>query len=92
MKRALIISTFLLAFSVSGCSTPQAAAPAPQAQPDDAAHRDADRNRDAERDKDRDRERDQNRDADRDRQAHAPCPDGQHPFTDPDGRVRCVNN
>ena len=54
MKRALIISTFLLAFSVSGCSTPQAAVPAPQAQPDDAARRDADRNRDTERDKDRD--------------------------------------
>jgi len=98
MKKALIISGFLLALSVSGCSTPQAAepqaaAPAPAAQPDDAARRDADRNRDAQRDKDRDRERDQNRDAEHDRQAHnAPCPDGEHLYTDRDGKTGCVRN
>ena len=93
MKKALIISGFLLALSFSGCSTPQAAAPAPVAQPDDAARRDADRNRDAEREKDRDRERDQNRDADHDRQAHhAACPDGEHLYTDHDGKTGCVRN
>jgi Ni/Co efflux regulator RcnB len=87
MKKALIISGFLLALSVTGCSTPQPAAPV--AQPDDAARRDADRARDAERDKDRDRERDQKRDADHDRQA---CPDGEHLFTDRDGKTGCVRN
>jgi len=94
MKRSFIVGAFLLALMTSGCSTPQAAEPAPQAQPaqpDDAARRDADRNRDAQRDKDRDRERDQNRDADHDRQT-ASCPDGQHLFTDRDGKSSCVNN
>lgn len=95
MKKALVISGFLLALSVTGCSTPQAsepqtAAPAPVAQPDDAARRDADRARDAQRDKDRDRERDQNRDADHDR--NHPCPDGEHLFTDRDGKTGCVRN
>lgn len=94
MKKALIISGFLLALSVTGCSTPQAsepqtAAPAPAAQPDDAARRDADRARDAQRDKDRDRERDQARDADHDRQA---CPEGEHLYTDHDGKTGCVRN
>lgn len=100
MKKALIISGFLLALSVTGCSTPQAAepqAPAPAAAPvvqqDDAARRDAERNRDAQRDKDRDRERDQNRDADHDRQArNGPCPDGEHLYTDRDGKTGCVRN
>jgi hypothetical protein len=94
MKKALIIGGFLLAFSASGCSSPQAAepqaaAPAVVVQPDDAARRDADRARDAQRDKDRDRERDQARDADHDRQA---CPDGEHLFTDHDGKTGCVRN
>ena len=88
MKKALIISGFLLALSVTGCSTPQTAAPV--AQPDDAARRDADRARDAQRDKDRDRERDQNRDAQHDR--NQPCPDGEHLFTDRDGKTGCVRN
>jgi len=88
MKKALIISGFLMALSVTGCSTPQTAAPV--AQPDDAARRDADRARDAQRDKDRDRERDQNRDAQHDR--NAPCPDGEHLYTDRDGKTGCVRN
>jgi len=85
MKRALIISGFLLALSVTGCSTPQPAAAV--AQPDDAARRDADRARDAQREKDR--ERDEKRDAEHDRQA---CPDGEHLFTDRDGKTGCVRN
>ena len=87
MKKALIISGFLLALSVTGCSAPQTAAPV--AQPDDAARRDADRERDAQRDRDRDRERDEKRDAEHDRQA---CPDGEHLFTDRDGQTGCVRN
>jgi Ni/Co efflux regulator RcnB len=86
MKKALIISGFLLALSVTGCSTPQAAAPV--AQPDDAARRDADRGRDAQRDKDRDRARD----ADHDRSQNGGCPDGEHLFTDRDGKTGCVRN
>ena len=94
MKKALIISGFLLALSVTGCSSPQAAepqaaAPAPVAQPDDAARRDADRARDAQRDQDRDRARDASRDAQHDRQA---CPDGEHLYTDRDGKTGCVRN
>jgi Ni/Co efflux regulator RcnB len=92
MKKALIISGFLLALSVTGCSTPQASEPqtaAPVAQPDDAARRDADRARDAQRDQDRDRARDASRDADHDRRA---CPDGEHLFTDRDGKTGCVRN
>jgi hypothetical protein len=101
MKKSLIIGGFCLALLVSGCSTPQAAepqaaAPAAAAQPDDAARRDADRNRDAQRDKDRARERDQNREASRDAErnrAHAtPCPDGEHLYTDRDGKTGCVRN
>lgn len=101
MKRSLIIGGFCLALLASGCSTPQAAepqaaAPAAVAQPDDAARRDADRNRDAQRDNDRDRERDKNRDASRDAErdrAHAaPCPDGEHLYTDREGKTGCVRN
>ena len=86
MKKALIISGFLLALSVTGCSAPQTAAPV--AQPDDAARREADRAREDQREKDR--ERDQNRDAQHDR--NQPCPDGEHLFTDRDGKTGCMRN
>jgi Ni/Co efflux regulator RcnB len=81
MKRSFILGTFLLAVMASGCSGTQPAAPAPQAQPDDA-HRD-------DRDRDRDRDKDRNPP---DRDHRSGCPDGQHAFTDRDGRTSCVRN
>jgi hypothetical protein len=81
MKRSLIVSAFLIAIMTSGCSGTQPVAPASavQAQPD--PHRD---------DRDRDRDKDKDRDADRDHRTG--CPDGQHLFTDRDGRTSCVSN
>ncbi len=89
MKRSVLISGFLIALMISGCS--QTVAPAPQAQSDDAARRDRERDKDRERERDQNRPPDEHRDADRDHR-QVSCPDGQHLYTDPDGRVRCVNN
>jgi PBP1b-binding outer membrane lipoprotein LpoB len=84
MKRSLIVSAFLLALITSGCSGTQPAAAAPQTQaPPDDAHRD---------DRDRDHDRDKDRNPPPDGDHRSGCPDGQHAFTDRDGRTSCVNN
>ncbi len=95
MKRSIVIIGFLLALMVSGCYGPQTATPVPQAQSDDArrdANRDRDRDKDRERERDQNRPVDQNRDAERDHPRSAPCPDGEHLYTDRDGRTSCVRN
>jgi hypothetical protein len=86
MQKSLVTSGLLAALLIAGCSATPAAAPGPagpQGQPGEqgTAGRDSDRDRDRDRDKDRDHQPNA-----------APCPAGEHLFTDKDGRAICARD
>jgi hypothetical protein len=93
MKRSLATVVILLAIFISGCNTsPQQGPPGPQGaqgRSGDRDHRD-----DQGRPGDRDHRDDQGQSGQRDqRGSGAPCPAGQHSYTDPASReVRCVRD
>jgi hypothetical protein len=81
MKRSLATVVILLAIFISGCNTsPQQGPPGPQGAQG--------------RSGDRDHRDDQGQSGQRDqRGSGAPCPAGQHSYTDPASReVRCVRD
>ena len=90
MQKSLVTGALLAALLITGCSATPAAAPGPagpQGQPGEQgmAGRDSDR--------DRDKDRDHSADRDRDHQPNAaPCPAGEHLFTDKDGRAVCARD
>jgi hypothetical protein len=86
MQKSLVTSALLAALLIAGCSATPAAAPGPagpQGQPGEqgTAGRDSDRDRDRDRDKDQDHQSNA-----------APCPAGEHLFTDKDGRAICARD
>jgi len=84
MQKSLVTSALFAALLIAGCSATPAAAPGPagpQGQPGEqgaAGH-------DSDHDRDRDRDRDHQTNA-------APCPAGEHLFTDKDGRAICARD
>jgi hypothetical protein len=103
MKRSLVSGAFLLVLFIAGCYTnPPAAGPQ---GPSGATSQDRDRGHNGDRGRagDRGHDGDQGRAGDQGREGRtgeqgrqgeaAPCPAGEHRFTDPStGTVRCVRD
>jgi hypothetical protein len=103
MTRSLVIGAFLIVLFIAGCyANPAATGPAGPQGPSGATTQDRDRGHDGDRDRAGDQGRegragDQGRDGrtgDQGRQGEAaPCPAGEHRFTDPTtGTVRCARD